>query len=361
MFVNTIDWNSRPLIFGIPLFIIAVAVAFAMSSQSELYPEIAAAVVYDLTLSAPIAYLLLIRKTGIPKITVVPLFTAGLTLATFLTPTSGQFHVDIVKYWLLPVVEIGVLIYVGIAAYGALKLFRAKHNETPDVYSALRSACFELIKKTSVIPAMIDRVAGGRRQRVSFSRWLGDAFAFELAVFYYGLIRWRPLKTESTAYSYHRRSGIFILYSAVMFILVAETTVIHILLMQWNAIIAWVITVPSVYVIIQIFAHLKAMYLRPIQLLKGRLIVRNGLFGESTIELENIESIEVSPTPPVENNKAKHAVLLKGLEQVNTKVVLKRPAVFVGIYGFKTEFSKLLFFVDEQDRLKNEIDNYEPH
>lgn len=297
----TLNRNSLLLIYGLPALVILSATVIAFTPLIATYPELAVGITYDLTLSAPLLYLFLIRKTAIPKTTVVPIFVGGIVIASFLLPKEQQFHLDLIKIWLLPVIEIGGLAFISYTAYNTFKTFKSLKGKSSDVFEILRETC----QKTIGIPI------------------LANVFAFEIAVFYYALFGWKKLEPNETNFTYHKKSGKVPLFGIIIFLITVETFVLHVLVAEWNNIVAWVLTVPSTYFVVQLFAHLKAISQRPVEITDGKLFVRYGLFGDAEIDIENIENIEFLSVMPVQKERIKHLAILGELEQFNTALLHK--------------------------------------
>lgn len=328
------DRSSVIVAFGLILLIIATSICLAFSSLLSIYPELAVGVTYDLALTAPLFYLFFIRKTKIPKTSAVPLFVGGLILASYLIPAENQFHLSIIKSWILPVVEISVLAYIGIKTYKIYTSYKLAKNKNSDILKILNEACESLFG----IPV------------------LAKVAAFEFAVIYYAFVSWKkPIQNEFT-FSYHKASGKIALYMAIIFILSIETLVLHILVARWNVILAWILTVTSVYLLIQIFAHSKAVYQRPIEIIGEKLFIRYGLFGGAIIHLSNIEKIEFSTSKNEDNKDVKQVSLVGDLEQFNTHIYLKKQEIFCGFYGSKCKFKTLLLFIDDKEKFKQIIE-----
>ena len=113
--MNTATINRFSLLFayGLPPFIIVFAAGLALTPLVAQYPELAIGITYDLTLTAPLLYLFLTRKTQLPKITAIPIFVVGVFLASTLLPKDQQFHLNFIKTWFLPIVEIGIVGVIG--------------------------------------------------------------------------------------------------------------------------------------------------------------------------------------------------------------------------------------------------------
>lgn len=335
MLVNRFASNKLFYLAGIVILTLIFALSFGLAFSSLLivHPELAIGVTYDLTLTAPLIYLLLIWKTKIPKTTVVPVFVIGVILASFLVPAENQFHLSLIKRWVLPLVEIGLVGFIGFSVYKTVKTYRKIKDRDSDFLVILQKTCLDAFGNPL----------------------LANALAFEIAVLYYGFLSWKGFKTNKTTFSYHKKIGKIVLYSAIIFIIGLETAVVHVLISRWNNIAAWVLTISSVYIIIQIYGHLKAVLQRPIEILGNKLFVRFGLFSGTEIEISNIEFIESATNRPAEMTGVKQVSLLGDFEQINTKIQLKSEAEYFGAYGIKERYKTLLLFVDEPEEFREAI------
>lgn len=333
MNVAILNRSSPLLIYGLPTLIIFCATTIAFTPFFAQHPELAIGITYDLTLSAPLLYLFLIRKTKIPKITVVPFFTVGIIIASFILPGEQQSHLDFIKFWIAPVVELGVLAFVGLSAYKTFQTYKFLKGKSSDVLTILRETC----RKTLTFPI------------------LANVFAFEIAVFYYAFLSWKKSKPAANTFTYHKKNGAIALYAAFIFIISMETIVIHVLVAMWSALLAWILTLSSLYIVWLFFAHIKAILQRPIEVADDKVFIRYGLLGEAEIDLDNIESVELSSVPPAEKDDAKRISPLGELEQFNTIIQLKQESTTNGFYGIKSKYKTLLLFVDENQKFKQLI------
>ena len=359
MKVKALSQASFLLIYGLPAFIIFTSVCIAFSPLLILYPELAVGVTYDLALTTPLLYLFLIRKKEIPKITVLPIFFLGVTIASFIIPIEQQFHLSIIKNWIFPMVEVSVLGYIGFSVYKIVKIYKSNKHETPDVYTILRLTSQDLIEKIISPQLLINRFLLQTDRKELNIKWYANLIAFEAAIIYYGLFKWRKPKLTQNQFTYHKKSGFIVLLGVIIFIITAETIVLHVLIEQWSRVIAWVLTIPGLYFVLQLFAHTKAVYLRPIELTDDKLILRYGLFGEAEIDLDNIEEIKFSLIVPSGDYKVVQMSIVKGFEQFNTQIYLKEEISVSRLYGFKAKCNALLFFVDENKKLMNMIKHNE--
>ena len=338
MNLNNIFDAINILKVGILLSIVAVSFAVARSSMILVHPELATAITIDLTLTLPLAYLFFIRKTKISKLTAVELFVFGIIFASFILPANNQNFLDWIKLFALPVLELGGLCYVGFIFYKSRKTYQSLNQKSGDVLEILRET---LAKEFPIALA-------------------ANVLTFEIAVFYYAVISWKAKRGENT-FTYHKKSGIVALLSVVIFIVAVETLVVHILIALWSEIFAWILTIISVYFLFQVFAHLKAVFQRPIEVTDDKIFLRYGIFGDVVIDLENIEKIENSSAPFEKEKGMSKLALLGELEQHNLQIVLKDEAILHGFYGRKTKVKMLYLFVDEIENFRTATGFIEPN
>lgn len=151
---------------------------------------------------------------------------------------------------------------------------------------------------------------------------------------------------NETKFTSYKENGVAILLWTILSIFLIETTGMHFLLSLWSKTIAWVLTGLSFYTCLQVFAHIKAVKARPIIINKDSLEIHNGLSGDAYIQFDNIEKFELSKKKPQDRNTIK-IELLKGLENHNIVVYLKKPIQVTKIFGIKKSTDTVLFYVDK--------------
>ncbi len=235
--------------FGVLLLIFAASFVVTQSSMILAHPELATAVTIDLVLTVPLAYLFFIRKTKISKFTVAPLFIFGIFFASFILPADNQNLLAWIKLFALPFVELGTFGYIGFIIYKSGKTFQSLSQKNSDVMESLREV---LVKE---VPSAL----------------AANALAFEIAVFYYAFIGWKAKRGENT-FTYHKKNGAVALLTIIIFLVFIETTILHVLLADWNNTIAWILTILSGYFLFQITAHGKAFLQRPIEIINEKFL-----------------------------------------------------------------------------------------
>ena len=326
--------TTRFLPFGVPLILIAPMIFLASSTAFQQNPDmLSMGITIDLILTGPLLYFLLIRKRDIPKITVVPLFIIGLVVATLILPKENQFLLSQVKTWVLPIVELTVVTIVILKVRKVVKHYKSNPNASVDFFSALRSASAEILPKPIVYP-----------------------FATEIAVFYYCFISWKKRTLKPNEFSYHKKTSARVLFTFLIFLIIIETFVLHLLLAQWSTTAAWILTAISIYSGLQILGIAKSMSKRPIAAEADGLKIRYGLLNETTIDWKNVKSIELTNAPIVFDKNCRKLSPLDALENHNVLIKLKQEGILFGLYGFKRRYTSLAIHLDTPETFKNATD-----
>jgi len=326
--------KTHLLIYGLPLAVMLSAVAIALSPILEQYPAIGIGITYDLALTAPLLYLLLIWKRKISKVTVAPVFICGIVIASLVLPSENQGHLTLLKTYLLPLVEILVVGVVIFKTRKTIQKFKANKAANLDVYNVLRKTMINTVENKS----------------------LANFVTAELGTFYYALFVWIPKKLKPNQYTYYKANGAIGLLIAVMFVVFAETAVIHIIAVEKHPIIAWILSISSIYFAIQIFGQIKAMMHRPSEINGDMLTLKYGLFGDTTIPISAIEKVVVVANPVIEENK-KTAKLTFLIETHNLAIYFKKKQRITKLYGMATECDILLLNIDDKHKFITSINS----
>lgn len=332
---KALNLQKNLIIFGIPLLIIGIMVLISKSTIFNANPSIlSTGITFDLLLTVPLVYFLLIRKTSIPKTTVVPILIIGIVICSLILPTENQHYLNLFKTWVLPIVELFILSFVIFKVRKGIKHYKLNKTKSFDFFTTLKSTCYEILPKGAVIPVVT-----------------------EIAVFYYGFVHWKKRKLKDNEFTYHRDSGTVTLLIAIIFIVAIETITFHILLAKWNTTAAWILTFLSIYSGIQIFGFVKSMFKRPISIENDKLFLRYGIMNETTIDLANIDSIEISSKDIELNTETRKLSFLGELESHNLVIRLKEENTLIGLYGIKRKYKNLALHVDKKIEFKNRINN----
>ncbi|WP_245830844.1 hypothetical protein [Marivirga sericea] len=288
----------------------------------------------DLLLTVPLVYFLLIRKSKIAKTTVVPFMIIGLLIGSFFLPKESQSYLSIFKTWVLPIIEMSIIVFVLIKVRNAIRKYKGIKGSIPDFYNALKSTCYEILPRALVLP-----------------------FVTEVAVFYYSFINWKTREVGANEYTYHKTSGTPALLYAFILVIGIETVVIHFLLTQWSIIAAWCLTALSIYSAIQIFGFAKSLTQRPISINEDSLTLKYGILNEVEIPFLDIDKVELSSKSLEKNVLTRTLSPLGEIESHNIIISLNTENELIGLYGRKKKFILLGLHVDDPKEFKEKIEN----
>ncbi|MGS2764112.1 hypothetical protein [Sinomicrobium sp. M5D2P9] len=215
-----------------------------------------------------------------------------------------------------------------------VKQYKLNKEKSSDFFTALKITCYEILPKAAAIPLIT-----------------------EIAVFYYGFLHWKKRPLKENEFSYHKESGSVALLSVVLFMIVIETMVLHILLVQWSEVLAWSLTFVSIYSSFQIFGFLRSMSKRPISIQNRRLYLRYGIMNEAIIDIAEIQSIEISSKDIDTDEETRKFTFLGDLEGHNIIIRLRKENTLTGLYGIKRKFKVLALHVDQKEMFYNRIND----
>lgn len=328
--------KAQILTYGFPLMIILSSVFLALSPPIDNNSHLAMGVTYDLTLTAPLVYLWLIRKKRIPLITAVPFFVLGIIVAALILPGHQQYHLDLVRTYLLPTVELVLISVIAYHVFKTVRAFKKDSNRTYDFYSVLKESAIKSIGYPAV----------------------ARIFASEVAMVYYALFSWKKSPRLDKGFTNYKENGVTALLGVILFLLLLETSIVHILLVRWNETVAFVIFLSSIYAAVQIFGHLKALRQRTSELIGNQLFLKYGLFGDMKIDLRNINRVELtSNNIEDESQTVGKLALLKELESHNVVIYFNEKQRIEKAYGVNKECDTLLLHIDNKQEFMNTINN----
>ena len=332
---NTVILQKNLIIFGLPILIIGLMILISKSSFFISNPNsLSIGITFDLLLTVPLIYFFLIRKTDIPKTSVVPFFIIGIVICSLIIPEENQYYLNTFKTWVLPIVEVTVFLFIYFKVKKTIKKYKINKRNSTDFFTNLKTTCNEILPKKLVIP-----------------------FVTEFGVIYYGFIYWKKRKLKNNEFSYHKENGTIALLAVLILIIAIETIVLHLFIEKWSLIAAWALTGISIYSGIQIFGFLKSIIKRPISIENDLLYLRYGIMKESIINIKNIDSIEVSTKDFETNDESTRLSLLGELEGHNVIIHLTKPNTIKGLYGIKKEYKKIAIYIDNKQEFVNQIDN----
>ena len=324
--VNNLSLNRILLVLGVPLLLFGCLIYVMISGVQSNNANFNLALTVDLLLTVPIVYFLLIRKTSIPKTSIVPVIVLGLVIGTIFLPSQSQSYLELFKMWVMPLVELTVVTVVILKVLKTIKKYNSIKVGSIDFYEALKQVADKMLPKKLVMP-----------------------FVTEIAVIYYSFINWGTIALKENEFSYHKESGARALFGVLIGLILIETFALHLLLISWNEIVAWVLFGLSLYTGLQLFGFSKSLSRRPIRIEDNKLKLRYGILSEAKIKLTDIASIQKWTKDPDGDIAFQKLSPLGELDSHNVQLVLKREVELIGLYGIKKDFKVIYFHVDEAE------------
>lgn len=327
---KTSTLKTNFLALGIPLGILLTAVWIAKTIDFSIHPNISLAITLDLLITAPLAYFLIAWRKKLPKFTAVSFLILGIILASVILPKDQQSWLELAKLALAPI-ELGVFSFLAWKTYQLIKNFRSQEVKQIDFLSTFSKVC----------------------KQVLGDNLYANLITYEVAFFYYGIVKWKKVTLDFNAYTYHKKNGAITMYVAMLSLFFVEAFVVHILIARYSEFWAMIATGFSVYAIFQIIGHIKAIYHRPILMEDDYLSIRYGLAGDVSISYEQIKAISFNRRTPKEEKGIRK--LAGDLQPHNIVLELKETHQLNSIYGIKKHFHTLLLFVDDAEQFIDEV------
>lgn len=326
--------TSKPnwlLIIGTPALVFLSCIVISFSSKFRLHPEqLSIAITLDMLVTAPLLYFLLIRNSAISKMTVLRVFIVGILLAGMIFNNQSNLFLHIVKVWISPVIECVVICMVLRKFYYANREYKANAGKGKNAtyYIDFFSHCRTVLKE----------VTGGEKA--------GNILSSEVAVFYYAFFSKKTKQADnSSSFQSYKKNGVLLLLVTFLCLFLIETAAMHFLIRIWSTKAAWILTTLSFYTCLQLFAHIKAVKARPVTIDGHLLQLRNGLAGDATVLISNIEKIELTGKM-VPGKLVVKLGLTKTLEEHNVALYLKQPVLVTRFFGIQKKALVILFFVE---------------
>ncbi|WP_158597043.1 hypothetical protein, partial [Aquimarina sp. BL5] len=147
-------------------------------------------------------------------------------------------------------------------------------------------------------------------------------------------------------------NGIRILLLVAVFMILMETAIVHLLLARKGYdMIAWILSIISLYSAIQIYSHIKAMKLRPFALHNNKLFIRYGLFGDVIVNTDELDQVELTKKDPVDTNdkRTESLAMVKDIEGHNIALHFTKKQRIEKPFGLSKDCDILLINLDNSE------------
>jgi hypothetical protein len=280
----------------------------------------------DLTITVPVLfYFMVVRRGYLSWVALIPVAFAGARAAGFLLTTGEQAYLPALGWLGIPL-ELWIIAQV-------VRGFR-RIERGGDVPARIRSTI------SAVIPY----------------RRLGEIVADEIAVFYYALFSWRArpdTRPGWRAFQYSEASGWGMFSTLLAIAVVFESVPVHLLLQQWSAKAAWIMTALDLYALMWLIAIGRAARLRPILVSGEMVLLRIGLMWE--IEIPHDRIVGCRRAEPGPRRKAPGYLSTVVMNKPQWVVELSEPVVAKGLYGRRRTVTRIGVAVDDPGRFGAEF------
>lgn len=261
----------------------------------------------------------------------LPFKKAGAGKQTLLLLPGWGFDDSIFR--ILPVIEFAVFSIIVFKVRSAIRLFKKQRGLTPDIFSAIKNTCSEILP--------------GR---------LAILLSTELAVVYYGFIDWKSRVAFDNEFTYHKKGGAASLFYAFFFIILMETIILHLMVSRWSIVSAWIFSGLSVYTAIQLLGIAKSLSKRPISINESTISLKHGILSEVEIPFSNIEKVDLSRKPLRRTQQERTLSPFSGFESHNVIISLKDETEVNGFYGLNSKLKVIGINVDTPVEFKEKVD-----
>lgn len=319
----------------LPIGILLCLIFLSKSTVIHSRPDVWLGLTLDLLITIPVLYYFLIRKSNIPKFTVLSVFVICMITASYIIPLGEQGLLSMVKKIAIPIIEIGLFALVIIKFISFIKAYEIDRSKNLDDFDKIKVVCQEILP--------------GR---------IGNLLATEIGVVYYGFIKNRAKPFDENHFSYHQKSGIKSIIFILIFLIMIETMVVHVLLLKWSHAAAYILTLLSIYTCLQFIALSRSLNKRLIHIdtKENLLKLRNGFFNQCYIPFSHIASIELSQKSLPDKSGLGKLSALDMLDVHNVIIHFSELQTLYKIYGMKKRVDGLAIFVDEKEEFLRKIE-----
>ena len=285
----------------------------------------------SLTIIVPFFYyILMLRKRYLKPIAIAPVFIIQYFYSSYILQDSQKEYLDLFMY-VAVIFEITLVVFIVYKVARMIKKYKETNRDELHVLDALRNGFVELFGESKFV----------------------DLAVKDLAIYYYAFFVWfkKPVVNKELSFTYHKNSDIKVFVIIALIIGMIEVIAVHILLSHWNTIIAWVITVLSIYGLVYLVGLYNSVRYSPILIEDSHMVIRVGFQSSLRVNFENIESLEsVSANYEEKAKKEKkttyNAIVLRtNLPQF--EVALKKQVPQNGLFGVARQISTVYIMVDD--------------
>ena len=288
---------------------------------------IAIGATFDLVAVIPaLYYFLVLRPKRSSLLYMIPCFALCALAARWIIPAANQEYLHSLKR-LSPALEVFVLAAIGMRLRSFVQEYR-------------------IARAKSIF--FTDALFAGFQKSLSDRIMFSVAFV-EFFLIYFSVGGWfmKPPATQADQqqFTYHKKNGYLGILGILMFVLLMETFALHLIVMRWSVVVAWILTVLSLYGALWLIGDYHAIRVHPIIATPELLYLRIGLRWRTDIHRDNIASVEAGPPKNPKSSDYLRASIL----WPRATLILKSPVIVQGLFGRKRTVSRLGLSIDDLD------------
>jgi len=335
---------TRPPLYRylpIILLILLVDSSLLLFHSSANEKLLAYAVLFDLVIVVPLVYVWFYVRSGVkPLWTALPLPLIGAALTWVLLPQEHKSIALQAELFLLPI-EAGLLLFEGRLLVKAFRSYRELRHTEQDRFEALRTVIQQKLGKGKAASLILHdltalmAIAGswGARARTEHQMIAGVATSGASS------------QDGAAAFTYHRESSRVVYAALFTKILLIEGFLVHLLVMQWSNLAAWILTLLDGWLLFYIWADCRLSLIRPIRLTDHTLHLRCGLQMQADIPLASIESVQYAMSFEIPKEEKTTSASLAG--SANIRIQLRKAMPITGVLFMPATVSTIYLTLDQ--------------
>lgn len=283
------------------------------------------AVTFDLTITIPLLYYLVVVRTGSARpVTIAPVFAAAATIAAVAIPRGYQQTLHDLRFIVAPLEVVTIILLVR-------RIAAMRNREAAsDPLTRIDSAARHIFGDTPV----------------------AGFVASEVAVIWYAIFGWtrKPdVPAGARSFTVHEKPGWSTVAACIAVLIVAESIGVHLLIQHWSTRGAWLMTALDFYGFLWILGDLNALRLRPSVIVDDVLHVRYGL--RWSIDVKSADVAAISPAGNESNWKRKDVLRVAMIDDPRHLITLREPLVARGLAGLRRTVNAIAVSPDQDEVL----------
>lgn len=327
----------RPTLLALGVAVGVIYVVEALVARSGAFvrhPQlVAGAVAIDLTVVVPLLYWAAVVRRRLARwSTVIGVFLASLIGARLVLPV-GQAGMLVWERLLVAPVELGIIAWILVKVRRTSRSLRSDSPAMLDVPERIALALRDAFPNP-----MVERALGT-----------------ELTMMYYAFGSWgrkAHVPPGATAFTYHMKSGLVGLLSALLGAAVVELVAVHLVIHTRAPKAAWLVAAVSAMGIFWLLGFIRAIVLRPVLVTDSEVTVRGGSSWTLDVPRAVIERVEGGRLVKAPAREALEHLQATPISQPNILITLREPLEAHGLYGRRKCVRTVALRLDEPEKFK---------